>query len=368
MSAFRPIWALGLMSGTSCDGVDAALIETDGEGIARLGPGLSLPYPPAFRAKLRAALGDAAGGQALADELTAFHLQAVRQLLATWDARCPVALIGFHGQTILHEPALGRTLQIGDAASLARDSGIDTVADFRSADMRAGGQGAPLAPLYHAALARALDHPIAVLNIGGVANVTWIGAAAETLAGSQILAFDTGPGNAPIDDWASRHLGRPVDRDGALAAAGQVAGSVLAELLSAPYFQAPAPKSLDRNGFDLTAVDKLSAADGAATLTAFSAAAVALGAKHFPAPARRWLVCGGGRHNPTLMRELTTRLGCPVEPCEAVGWQGDLLEAQAFGFLAVRSRRGLPLSLPGTTGAKAPTSGGAFFAATVRRL
>ncbi len=216
-------------------------------------------------------------------------------------------------------------------------------------------------PLYHAALAARLVKPLAILNIGGVANVTWLG-----VEEGAILAFDTGPGNAPIDDWALRHLGQPVDRDGMLARSGRIDATRLAAFLAHPFFDRTPPKSLDRD--DFAAFDdagmipgELGAADGAATLTAMTAAAVACAAAHFPAPVNRWLVTGGGRHNPVLMAKLTRLLAAPVAPVEAAGWDGDALEAQAFAYLAVRSREGLPLSLPSTTGVTRPMTGGRFF-------
>lgn len=349
--------ALGLMSGTSCDGVDAALVETDGLDFVRCGAALSVDYPREFRHRLRAALGDAAAGEALAAELTDRHVEAVRALIAKAGiAPIDLSVIGFHGQTILHEPEKHRTIQIGDGARLARAVGIDVVNDFRSADMAAGGEGAPLAPLYHRALAVGLEKPLAVLNLGGVGNVTWIG---EDRDGAmRLLAFDTGPGNALIDDWAMLHTGEPVDRDGRLAGTGQVNASLLGRLLVNPYFARPAPKSLDRDAFDTSVLAGLMPADGAATLVAFTAATVARGAQLFPEPVRQWLVTGGGRQNPAIMAELGRRLDRPVAPVEAVGWNGDQLEAQAFGYLAVRALKGLPLSLPETTGVKRPMPGG----------
>jgi anhydro-N-acetylmuramic acid kinase len=265
-----------------------------------------------------------------------------------------IEIVGFHGHTILHRPAERRTWQIGDGALLARRLGLDVVADFRSADVAAGGEGAPLAPLFHAALAAQLPKPAAVLNIGGVANVTWIG------DGDAILAFDTGPGNAPIDDWVLRHTGVPADIDGALARAGRVSAPHLERFLERPFFDRPPPKSLDRDEFrDLVPIE-LSLEDGAATLTEITAAAAEASARHFPHP-REWLVTGGGRHNPALMDALRRRLGTSVRPVEEIGWNGDALEAQAFAYLAVRSLAGLPLSLPATTGVSRPTCGGRLF-------
>jgi anhydro-N-acetylmuramic acid kinase len=348
--------AIGLMSGTSLDGIDVSIVTTDGRRNAEPGPALTVPYSPALRARLRGVLG---GGGPVAEverEMTAAHVDAVACFVAEHGVAADV--IGFHGHTILHRPNDGRTWQIGDGALLARLTGIDVVCDFRSADVAAGGEGAPLVPLFHAALAARLDKPLAILNIGGVANVTWLGAEEGA-----ILAFDTGPGNAPIDDWALRHLGRPIDRDGALARAGHIDAARLADFLAHPFFARLPPKSLDRGDFAAFDGNELTAADGAATLTAMTAAAVARAAAHFPAPVGQWLVTGGGRHNPALMDELVSRLGAPVAPVESVGWNGDALEAQAFAYLAVRSLEGLPLSLPTTTGVARPMTGGRLFRA-----
>jgi anhydro-N-acetylmuramic acid kinase len=346
---------IGLMSGTSLDGVDAAWVETDGLTVARLGPSLTLPYPAALRSALRGLLDRAPGlapddpGLAAAvAALTEHHARAVLALGGTAE------LIGFHGQTLLHRPEARRTWQVGDAALLARLTGVPVAHDFRSADVAAGGQGAPLAPVYHAALAERLERPLAVLNLGGVANVTWIG------ADGRLVACDTGPGNGPLDDWAARHTGAACDRDGALARAGRADAAVLRRLLAHSYLLRPAPKSLDRLDFSSALAESglaaLAPADGAATLVAFTAGAVA--ATALPAPPRRWLVCGGGRHNPAMMDALRAALPAPVDPVEAVGWDGDALEAQCFGFLAARVTAGLPLSFPGTTGVAHPLAGG----------
>ena len=346
---------IGLMSGTSLDGVDAAWLETDGVRVTAFGPAITRPYDAILRADLREILDRAptlpANDPALLDatrRLTEAHAEAIAAL------DTPADLIGFHGQTILHQPDRGRTWQVGDAGLLARLTGMPVAHDFRSADVAAGGQGAPLAPVFHAALAGELARPLAVLNIGGVANVTWIG------PGDALAAFDTGPGNGPLDDWVARHTGRAFDADGALALAGRADAGVLARLLADPYFRRTPPKSLDRLEFAASlaasGLDALSPADGAATLVAFIAGAVA--AAPLPAPPRRWLVCGGGRRNPAIMAALRGALGAPVDPVEAEGWDGDALEAQCFGFLAARVVAGLPLSFPGTTGVPAPMPGG----------
>jgi anhydro-N-acetylmuramic acid kinase len=348
--------AIGLMSGTSLDGIDVAMIETDGRDRVNPGPALTLPYPPEFRERLRSVLGGEGPVAAIEEESTRLHAEAVDHFLCE-NPRTEVDLVGFHGHTILHHPAERRTWQIGDGALLAGRLGLDVVGDFRSADVAAGGEGAPLAPLYHAALAAALPKPIAVLNIGGVANVTWIGGPEE------ILSFDTGPGNALIDDWVRRYTGAAADLDGALARAGAASAAHVESFLASPYFDRLPPKSLDRDDFREALPTGLSLEDGAATLTEMTAVAVAAATRHFPAPVAQWLVTGGGRHNPALMEALSRRLDVPVGAVEAVGWHGDALEAQAFAYLAVRSVLGLPLSLPSTTGVSHPTCGGRMFKA-----
>ncbi|MDE0203953.1 MAG: anhydro-N-acetylmuramic acid kinase [Rhodospirillaceae bacterium] len=361
-----PVRALGMMSGTSLDGVDVALIETDGVTVSGFGPWLTTPYPDDLRTRLRAVIEGRDGREDAERALTAFHADAAEALLAEAGVhRDEVAVAGFHGHTVRHDPDAGFTDQIGDGAALARRLGIDVVNDFRSNDVAAGGQGAPLVPLFHAALARrsGLAAPLAVLNLGGVANVTWIGGPVD----EDLMAFDTGPGCALIDDWVRRKTGAALDRDGRLARSGRVDYGALDTLLAHPYFDALPPKSLDRNAFDPAPVSGLSAGDGAATLVAFTAEAVRRALAHMPVAPLRWLVSGGGRHNPALMAALAERLGVPCDAVERVGWQGDALEAQAFGYLAVRSRRGLALSLPRTTGVPRPVSGGVFHPRSSRR-
>jgi anhydro-N-acetylmuramic acid kinase len=342
------------MSGTSLDGIDLAIVETDGRDRVVAGPSSTIPYQEAFRDRLRSVLGGVGPVAEVEAELTRLHAEAVERFLAQ-HRHIAVDLVGFHGHTILHRPAERCTWQLGDAAALARRLQIGVVADFRSADVAAGGEGAPLAPLYHAALAATLPKPVAVLNLGGVANVTWIGAAGE------VIAFDTGPGNALLDDWVRHRTGAAADFDGRLAFAGQCSARHVAEFLATGYFARRPPKSLDRDDFRTALLDDLSAEDGAATLTEMTAATAAAAGIHFPAPPREWLVGGGGRRNPALMAALARRLAAPVRPVEAVGWDGDALEAQAFAYLAVRSLLGLPLSLPSTTGVPGPACGGRFF-------
>jgi anhydro-N-acetylmuramic acid kinase len=351
---------LGLMSGTSLDGIDVAIIETDGRDRVIPGPASTFPYPPQFRERLRSVLGGIGPVADVEEELTRLHAEAAGRFLREHPGQV-IDVVGFHGHTILHRPAERRTWQLGDGALLARRLGIDVVAGFRLADVAAGGEGAPFAPLFHAALAAALPKPIAVVNIGGVANVTWIG------EGPDILAFDTGPGNALIDDWVRRHTGATADLDGAFARAGRVSKAHVGQFLTSPFFERAPPKSLDRDDFQNVIPAELSLVDGSATLTEMTAAGVAAATRHFPAPAREWLVTGGGRHNPALTEALRRHLNVTVRPVEAVGWDGDALEAQAFAYLAVRSIEGLPLSLPSTTGVPRPTTGGRIFKAPPRQ-
>jgi len=362
------ILALGLMSGTSQDGVDVAAIETDGEVITRFGPTAYRPYGRKDRALIRRATAAAANLTERAarpdflaqaeDLVTAAHAEAVETFLAASGiTAADVPVIGFHGQTVLHRPQSGLTIQLGNGASLAARLGIPVVYDFHAADMAAGGQGAPLAPVFHRALVRRLDRepPIAVLNIGGVANVT-------VIDGEDLVACDTGPGNALLDDFLRVRTGRLLDTDGRAAQAGRVDEAVIERFLEDPYFALPPPKSLDRNDFRERIADTFaerSLEDGAATLTALTAASVARVVPHLPRPPATWIVAGGGARNPTLMRMLAERLApANVEDAHAAGWSADSLEAQAFAYLAVRNLRGLPITFPGTTGAPRPLAGG----------
>lgn len=359
----RVLKALGLMSGTSMDGIDAAILDTDGESIAAFGPTHFEPYGPEMRAALRAAMELAASLPTagplppdlfdLERELTQAHARSVEGLFAAAGISArEIDVIGFHGQALVHRPEQRTTLQIGSGPMLAATIKIDVVSDFRSADVRAGGQGAPLVPIYHAALVKERA-PVAVVNIGGLANVTFIGSRGE------IIAFDTGPGNAPIDDWVLKYTGKPIDQGGAVAAKGHVNETLVAHLLKHEFFARPVPKSLDRMAFSLDMARNLSVEDGAATLASFSAHAIAKAREHFPVAPREWIVCGGGRRNPVLMRALCRALqGSRVITAEDAGWRGDFIEAEAFAYLAVRSLRGLPISFPATTGVLRPMTGG----------
>ena len=357
--------ALGLMSGTSMDGIDAALLVSDGERVAATGPAITLEYEPAFQYRLGKAISEHIADVELVRDLTEYHADAVRKLLDMSDVRPDV--IGFHGQTILHDPDDRRTVQIGDGALLAKLTGIPVVCDFRSADVAAGGQGAPFVPIYHRALALNLngataDAAVAVLNIGGVANVTWVGPRSDGATGAGLLAFDTGPGIALIDDWVRKTVGGRWDEGGQLAASGTVDESRLAQLLDHEFFDRVPPKSLDRNSFKTEFfLDGCTPADGAATLVRFTAECVARGRRFFAGMPSRWIACGGGRRNDYLLQTLRDVLGEPVVAAEDVGWDGDALEAQAFAYLAARHLAGLPLSFPSTTGVPGPMEGGRLF-------
>ena len=355
----RSLWALGTMSGTSLDGVDAAMVLTDGETISDFGPHAYRAYTKAERDTIRAAFGQWPGDPgvtAAAELVEAAHAEVLARFTGA-------EVIGFHGQTPAHDPGARGTHQCGNGAVLAEVLGLPVVWDFRTTDVAMGGQGAPLAPFFHHALARHIGaiEPVAFLNLGGVGNLTWVDPSRSAPeAPGALLAFDTGPANAPINDLMQERLGRSQDDGGAFAATGSVDQPALAAFLHHSYFYKMPPKSLDRNDFSdaLAAIGTLPPQDAAATLTAIAAAAVAKGAEQFPRPVSRLLVTGGGRLNATMMRELTLRMGCPVEPVEAAGLNGDMLEAQAFAYLAVRVMRGLPTSCPATTGVPAAVGGG----------
>ncbi len=363
--------AIGLMSGTSLDGVDVALLETDGETVAAFGPAGYRAYSMQKRTLLRQAIADAAGMtdrnarpgclSEAEDLITRAHAEAVEAFLRdnAIDATS-IDAVGFHGQTVLHRPQQRLTVQIGDGAALSKRLGISVVYDFRAADVAAGGQGAPLVPVYHRVLASALNvpHPIAVLNIGGVSNVTVIDGWPEP------FACDVGPGNALLDDFMSERTGHSRDPAGVNAAQGRADEAAVARVLAHPFFAAKPPKSLDRNEFrewvsEQARLKAMSVQDGAATLTAITAASVAAIVAHLPRPPQSWIVCGGGAHNVTMMRFLAERVApARVVTADTVGWNADSMEAQAFAYLAARHLRGLPLTFPSTTGVDAPMMGG----------
>jgi anhydro-N-acetylmuramic acid kinase len=295
-------------------------------------------------------------------DLTLAHAAAVKTFLKTEDLDAAnIRMIGFHGQTITHAPQDGLTWQIGDGALLALETGIDVVNDFRSADVEAGGEGAPLLPLYHRARVRSagITETVAILNIGGVSNVTWIGRGED-----DILAFDTGPGNALIDDTMLNRTGDPFDRNGLLARQGRIDQLMIDLWMDHDFFTRVPPKSLDRNAWKIRSIDALSTVDALATLTAFTVQANIKAKDFFPEPPASWYVAGGGRHNPVIMQSLHTGLGVPVKPVDTLGWNGDMLEAEGFAYLAVRSVLKLPLSLPTTTGVLRPLTGGVYHSAS----
>lgn len=365
MNSNKTVIAIGLMSGTSMDGVDAALVRSDGQAVEPFGPAIDRPYSKEEQKILRTALDAAAKMgkhtpwpeelQLASSVVELAHEEAIHLLLQKAGLkRQDIRVAGFHGQTVLHRPKQGWTVQVGDGGALAKTIGIDVVSRFRQADMEAGGEGAPFAPLYHKALAAhsGLQTPIAVLNLGGVGNVTYIG------QNGSLLAFDTGPGNALIDDWMRSRTGAAMDAGGRLAGSGRVNHTDIEALMSHGYFQIEPPKSLDRNDFSSKSLDHLSDADGAATLAAFTVESVRSGLEYLEEAPEDWIVCGGGRKNAEIMRLLARRLPGRVRSCDAIGWRGDFIEAEAFAYLAVRSLRGLPLSLPGTTGVARPVTGG----------
>ncbi len=352
-----PLWVLGTMSGTSLDGVDAAMVLTDGVQVLDFGPDAYRPYTEQERATIRSAFGlwpGDPGVEAAAEVVESAHAELISRFSG-------VALVGFHGQTLAHDPGGRGTHQTGNGALLAEALGLPVVWDFRTADVAMGGQGAPLVPFFHHALARRIGapHPLAILNLGGVGNVTWIDPRhAEPESPLALLAFDTGPANAPLNDLMLQRQGRAQDEGGTLALSGTPDRSVVEAFLNHPFFYRIPPKSLDRNAFDLlAAVRHLTDADALATLTHCAAAAVAKGAEHFPTPISQLLVAGGGRHNLALMQALGQYLP-NVAPVETQGLNGDMLEAQAFAYLAARVKAGLPTSCPSTTGVPAAVGGG----------
>jgi anhydro-N-acetylmuramic acid kinase len=367
--------ALGLMPRTSLDGIDAAILKTDGQRIVEPGPAAFFPYSRDLKVFIRRAIKAALEGRETAAdigkaaaEVTNAHVEAVAALLdKAAMKRAAVDVIGFHGETILHRPkrdpeSVGRSWQIGDARLLAEETRIDVVADFRGADIAEGGEGAPLAPIYYAALAGKLNRPhaVAVLNIGGVANITY---APPNGADRDILAFDCGPGAGLIDQWTELKTGAAMDEGGALAREGQVHSDVLRLMLLNPFIRRKPPKSLGRHEFKLDPALALCAADGAATLTALTAACVRASIPHLPEPPGEWIVTGGGRLNPALMTALEKAIETPVRAAEDAGWRGDDLAAECLAYLAVRSLRRLPLTFPRTTRAPRPLLGGVHWRA-----
>ena len=359
----------GLMSGTSLDGVDCAILDTDGHNLTAFGPGLERPYTSEERAVLADAVEAALGWRFRGQEPLAFaqaeqvltytHAEAVHAACKMAECRpSDLDLIGFHGQTVLHQApaggAPGRTRQLGDGQALADLLGCAVAYDFRTDDVLAGGQGAPLAPVYHKALAdtSGLERPLGILNLGGVGNLTLVD------SNGGLIAFDTGPANGLIDAFMEERTGEAMDRNGQMAAQGRVHEGALAEYLDHAHFSRNGAKSLDRWDFSLDPVRNLTTADGAATLSVLTARTVGLALNRLPERPERLIVCGGGRKNTTLLALIEVAADIIVHSAEAVGWRGDLIEAEAFAFLAARTELGLPISFPGTTGVAHPLLGG----------
>ena len=352
------------------DGIDVALLRTDGERLLELGPNGFYPYSSDFSKKIAHSLEDATRIKLNTDrpgilkevekEITDLHVKAVEHFLKDNDlSASAIDVLGFHGQTVLHRPEAGLTVQLGDGEALARGSGIPTVYDMRANDMAHKGQGAPLVPVYHRALAENLPEPykqmvpVAFVNIGGISNVTYVG--------DELVAFDTGPGNALIDQWVQKHVGISHDQGGMIAAEGHIDEKLLRRYLDHPFLDDPAPKSLDRNDFKLPENIDSSIETVARTLARLSAECVFKAREHFPDEPALWIVSGGGRFNPFIMKDLqnlTAETGSEVIAAEEAGFAGDFIEAEAWAYLAVRSLRGLPLTFPQTTGCVRPVSGG----------
>ncbi|MCE2950577.1 MAG: anhydro-N-acetylmuramic acid kinase [Alphaproteobacteria bacterium] len=356
----KTILSLGFMSGTSLDGVDAALIESDGEIVVKPVRAVFLPYSSAVQDLLKATIEDyqTKGESPLRAQastvLTRYHLEAANSLIDT-TKRMP-ELVGFHGQTVLHDPLRKISLQLGDPSFLANALGCSVIYNFRQRDVGAGGQGAPLVPIFHQALKGKLSGCCVFVNIGGIANVTWCGDGGRA---DSLIAFDTGPGNVLLNDWVKAHTGQAFDEGGQIARQGTVHKDVLASYLSHPYFSQPPPKSLDRGSFTLALCQGLSLEDGAATLTALTVRSIAAASPFYPESPTHFYMCGGGRHNTYLVEQLKTLLApSRVESVEILGWQGDFIEAQAFAYLAIRSSLGKAISFPGTTDVCAPMTGG----------
>jgi anhydro-N-acetylmuramic acid kinase len=365
----KPMVALGLMSGTSLDGIDAALLETDGETVLDIGPSLTIPYPDDFRRRLKKEVELASSTDQittdteLITDLTSLHITSVQKLLSletTFGKWSAPQVIGFHGHTTLHRPEHHITQQIGNPDQLANAIGVPVVADFRVRDVELGGQGAPLAPIFHASMFRSKSKPICVVNIGGISNITWIGKGCD-----ELIAFDTGPGNGLLDAWVERMTGQRFDDKGKLSATGVANRDILSKLLSNPYFLRRAPKSLDRSDFSLELLEGLNASDGSATLISFTVETIIAGLYQCPSLPSALYVTGGGRHNDTLMKELTFSSPCPVHSIEQENWNGDMIEAQAFAFMAVRCVRDMPITFKGTTGTRIPLTGGVLVNPTI---
>ncbi len=345
--------AIGMMSGTSLDGIDIALVTTDGKDFTLLRECRTIPYETEERQHIRAALGQTTENdltRRASNIITNTHIEAIKKFNRKAD------IIGFHGQTIHHDPTQKVSWQIGDPQKIATTTGIDVIGDMRQADIKAGGQGAPLLPLCHRAFAADIKKPIAIINMGGVGNITYLGPKRH-----DILAFDTGPANALMDDLLVQKTGNTYDLDGQIAAKGTPNYDLLNQWMEHSYFKKTPPKSLDRDEWDVTAIYDLSLEDGMATLAEFTILSALQGLSLLPKKPKALYVAGGGRHNKFIMKRLSAAAFCSVKPVEALGWNGDALEAQGFAYLAVRSLYGLALTIPETTGIDKPATGGTLY-------
>ncbi|MCQ2914008.1 MAG: anhydro-N-acetylmuramic acid kinase [Alphaproteobacteria bacterium] len=361
MDSIKPLTAIGLMSGSSLDGVDAALIVSDGIDIFKMGKVINRPYDIELRKDLRKAMSEYAKDpdtdfSELERRLTLFNAEVADELLDISDLYSEdVDLVGFHGQTIFHNASTNKCITLGDGDLLAHEIQIPVINRFRNSDMANGGQGAPIMPSFYDALTHKLPKPLVILNIGGISTVTWIGDF------GQLVAFDAGPGNALIDDWVSKKAGSNMDFDGKMASVGTADEKIINAMMRRPYFKQNPPKTLDRNEFLTRIMENLESTslnDGCATLTAWTAECIKVAEQFYPEMPKQYIVCGGGAHNPTMMRMIRQKLSAPVVDASNFGWNGDFLEAQGIAFLSVRSLYGLPYSFPTTTGVEMPMSGG----------
>ncbi|MBV2142921.1 anhydro-N-acetylmuramic acid kinase [Falsochrobactrum sp. TDYN1] len=366
--------AIGLMSGTSMDGIDIALLTTDGENRVERGPSHAMSYSDGFRARLKAALLDARSIAERADrpgilqrlerDLTLLHAVAIQDFLHEYGLKPEeIDVIGFHGQTVLHRPQEALTVQLGDGALLASETRIPVIYDMRAEDMRNGGEGAPLIPAYHTALSAnlpiGLEGPVVFVNIGGISNLTYVG------EDGALIAYDSGPGNMLIDQWMELHEQGSFDAGGAVAMSGHVVGNIANRYLDHEFFKGNRRRSLDRGDFTVPAREEMSMVNGARTLAFVSAAAILRSASHLPATPRTYIVSGGGRKNQAIMAEFSALAQCDdarVIDADNAGFDGDAMEAEAWAYLAVRSLRGLPLTYPSTTGCDRSVSGGVLVA------
>ncbi len=353
------ITAIGLMSGTSLDGIDVALIKSDGQKIISRDTNKYYPYSPKIRNSLTKLINNKINSlleiKEIELEITKKHIAAVKDFLAKNKIdKKDVDVIGFHGQTILHHPEQKITWQIGNAQMLASNIGIDVVADFRTKDLVFGGQGAPLVPSYHLALFQDYKKPLLVLNIGGVTNVTYIknNAAENLIAEENLIAFDVCFGNAPLNDLVYEKTGKDFDKNGLLAKSGKVNHDFVKAILALGYFKKQPPKSLDRNQFDLVIkkFSKLIMEDILASLVFVIGQAVNNVLKFLPSKPLEIIVCGGGRKNLEIMNSIKNATQIKTTNIDDLKIDGDFVEAQAFGFLAIRNLLNLPTSYPKTTG------------------